>query len=168
MIIYEEIFREFKRKKVNYVIVGGIALNLLGSMRNTADLDILAEMTDDNLRKIVQILKKLGYMVKIPVDPIGIADEKTRREWLTKKHMRALNFYRPDSFEQVDIIIASPVSYEMARDKALEIKADKFILPVISIDHLIKMKKAADRDVDRMDIVELQYLKRLRQKGQHV
>ena len=165
MIIYEKIFKEFKKKKVKYVIVGGIALNLLGSMRNTADLDILAEMTDENLGKIVKILKKFGYTVKIPVDPMGITDEKTRRDWITKKHMRALNFYRPDSFEQVDIIIASPVSYETACIKAVDIRFDKLLLPVISIDHLIKMKKAADRGIDRMDIRELQYLKRLRQKG---
>src|SRR5437773_7639644 len=105
MIFYEKILKEFNKRKVNYVIVGGIALNLLGSMRNTADLDILAEMTDKNLEKIVKILKKFGFTVKIPVDPIGIADAKTRQEWIKHKHMKALNFYRRDSFEQVDIII---------------------------------------------------------------
>ena len=73
MIIYEEIFRAFQKEKVKYVLVGGIAVNLLGSMRSTADLDILVEMTDENLRKVVRILKKQGYGVKQPVDPMGIA-----------------------------------------------------------------------------------------------
>lgn len=41
MIIYEDVFREFQKQKVKYVIVGGIAVNLHGLLRNTADLDIL-------------------------------------------------------------------------------------------------------------------------------
>ena len=121
MIIYEEILKEFQKRKVRYIIVGGIALNLLGSMRNTADLDILAEMTDQNLTKIVNILKKFGYRVKIPVDPIGIADARTRQEWIHGKNMKALNFYHKDGYEQVDIIISSPVSYQQAVKFALQI-----------------------------------------------
>ena len=50
MIFYEEIFWAFQKQKVKYVLVGGIAVNLLGSMRSTADLDILVEMSDDNLK----------------------------------------------------------------------------------------------------------------------
>ena len=169
MIFYEEILKEFKKDKVKYIIVGGVAMNLLGSMRNTADLDILAEMTDANLKKIVQIMKKKGYMVKIPADPMGIADAKIRREWIKEKNMKALNFYRKESFEQVDIIIASPVSYEKAKVRVTRIQVEKGLsLPVISIDDLIKMKKAAGRGVDRFDIRELEYIKELQKRGQSV
>lgn len=64
MIIYEEILKEFHRQKVKYVLVGGIAFNLLGGYRNTFDMDILVQMTDTNLRKIVNILKKLLKALK--------------------------------------------------------------------------------------------------------
>ncbi len=60
---------------MKYVLVGGIAVNLLGSMRSTADMDILVEMSDNSLAKIVGILTGLGYHVKRPVDPMGIADK---------------------------------------------------------------------------------------------
>ena len=43
MIIYEEILREFQKQKVKYVLVGGIAFNLLGGSRNTLDMDILVK-----------------------------------------------------------------------------------------------------------------------------
>lgn len=79
MILYEEILREFQEQKVKYVLVGGIAFNLLGGSRNTLDMDILVEMSDRNLFKIVSILKKAGYYVKQPVDPIMIADKKRAR-----------------------------------------------------------------------------------------
>jgi len=91
MILYEEILREFHKKKVKYIVVGGIAYNLLGGFRSTADLDILVELTDVNLKKVVTILKKKGYRVKQPVDPIGIADKDTREDWIKKKHLKAFN-----------------------------------------------------------------------------
>ena len=60
MMLYEEIFREFQNKKVKYVVVGGIAFNLLGGSRSTFDMDILVEMSDENLKKAVLILKRKG------------------------------------------------------------------------------------------------------------
>ena len=67
MILYEEVLKDFQKQKVKYVIVGGMAVNLLGSFRSTADLDLLLEMSDENLRKVVRILKKRGYRVRQPV-----------------------------------------------------------------------------------------------------
>lgn len=162
MIFYEEIFRAFQKQDVKYVLVGGIAVNLLGSMRSTADLDILVEMTDDNLKKIVRILKRRGYRVKQPVDPMKIADRETREDWIKKKHMKAFNFYKEDELKEVDIIIESPVSFEEARRTAIRIRVDDLTLPVISIDKLIKMKRKTGRAIDKLDIQELKRIKKLR------
>lgn len=164
MIIYEKILREFQKQNVKYVLVGGLAVNLLGSMRTTADLDILVEMSDGNLAKIVRILKKAGYRVKQPVDPMGIADQKTRNDWIRNKHMKAFNFYKHDEFEEVDLIIDSPVSFKQAKKDANRIRCGDMMLPVISIDHLIKMKKKAGRSVDQSDIQELKIIKKLRKR----
>ena len=162
MIFYEEIFREFQKQKVKYVLVGGIAVNLLGAMRSTADLDILVEMSDENLKKIVEILRSQGYRAKQPIDPMKIADRKTRDEWIEKKHMKALNFYKKDELKEVDIVIESPVSFEEAKKSALRIKVDDLTLPVISMDNLIKMKKKTGRAVDDLDIKELTKIKKLK------
>jgi predicted nucleotidyltransferase len=162
MILYEEIIREFQKQKVKYVIVGGIAVNLLGSLRSTADMDILVEMSSDNLRKIVSILKKKGYHVKQPVDPMGIADAKTRHEWIIGKNMKAFNFYKEDELKEIDIIVESPVSFEDARRDITRIKIGETILPVISIDNLIKMKRNTGRSVDKLDIEELRKIKKIR------
>src|SRR3989338_7724832 len=109
MIIYEEILREFQKQRVKYVLVGGIAFNLLGGYRVTLDMDILIEMSDKNIFKVVNILKKAGYHVRQPVDPILIADKKTREDWIKNKHMKAFNFYKDErSYQAVDILIDSP------------------------------------------------------------
>lgn len=163
MIFYEEILREFQKQKVQYILVGGAAVNLLGSMRNTADLDILVEMSDGNLEKIVRILKKHGYRVKQPVDPMKIADKKTREDWIKNKNMKAFNFYKEDSLQEIDIIIESPVSFNEAKKKPVRIKIDDIILPVISIDNLIKMKEKTKRTIDKLDIEELKKIKKMKE-----
>ena len=153
MILYEEILREFQKQKVKYVLVGGMAFNLLGGARNTLDMDILAEMTDGNLRKIVKIMKKAGYHVKQPVDHIGIADKKTRQDWIENKHMKAFNFYKSaEKYEEVDIVIDSPIDYDKAAKNAIKVTVSGITLTIISPKDFIKMKTASGRDKDLDDI----------------
>ena len=156
MILYGEILREFQKEKVRYVLVGGIAFNLLGGYRNTLDMDILVEMSDENLLKIVNILKKAGYHVKQPVDPAKLADKKIRKDWIKNKNMKAFNFYKGErTYEEVDIVIDSPVDFKEAIKDALETRVGGLILKVISPENFIKMKKASGRDKDLKDIEEL-------------
>ncbi|MFH1189700.1 MAG: hypothetical protein V1682_03320 [Candidatus Omnitrophota bacterium] len=161
MVIYEDILREFQKRKVRYAIVGGIAFNLMGGNRNTLDLDILAEMTDSNLRKIVNILKKAGYHVKQPINPIKMADKNTRKDWIENKNMKALNFYKGDeTYEEVDLIIGSSVDYEEASKDVMNVNVGSLKLSVISPKKLIKMKMEAGRDVDLLDVKALKILTR--------
>lgn len=162
MILYEEVLREFQEQKVKFIIVGGIAVNLLGSLRSTADLDILVEMKDDNLRKIVGILKNKGYRVKLPIEPMGIADAALRQDWIKNKHMKAFNFYKEDELKEVDIIIDSPVSYNKAKKGISRIKVDGVVFPVISIDNLIEMKQGTGRGIDKLDVEQLRKIKELK------
>ncbi|MFA6321391.1 MAG: DUF6036 family nucleotidyltransferase [Candidatus Omnitrophota bacterium] len=163
MILYEEILREFQKQKIKYILVGGIAFNLLGGVRNTLDMDIIVEMTDENLRKIVKILKKAGYHVKQPVDPIMIADKETRENWINNKNMKAFNFYKGErSYEEVDIVIDSPINFKDAIKNALKIKVGNLSLTIISPEDFIKMKKASGRDKDLQDIKDLTILRKIK------
>lgn len=164
MILYEEILREFQKKEIKYILVGGIAFNLLGSFRSTADLDILVEMSDDNLKKVVTILKKKGYRVKQPIDPMGLADKETREEWIRGKHMKAFNFYKDKEGKEVDIVIKSPISYKEARQKYVRVKSGNLILPVISIDNLIKMKENTGRNNDIYDVRVLKKIREIKRR----
>ena len=165
MVLYGEILKEFQKHKVQYVIAGGMAVNLLGSMRGTADLDILVAMTDANLSKVVGILKKQGYKVRQPVDPMGIADAMIRRDWIKNKNMKAFNFFKDQECKEVDIIIDSPVSYVTARKNVIKIKSKDLELPVISIKDLITMKRHSGRPQDQLDIEELKWIRKLRRKN---
>lgn len=41
---YELVFRNLNKKKVRYVVIGGIAVNLHGIPRATADLDLMVDL----------------------------------------------------------------------------------------------------------------------------
>lgn len=157
MIFYEKVIKEFQKDQVKYILVGGVAFNLLGGYRGTGDMDILVEMTDENLTRVVKVMKKLRFRVKRPVDPMGIADKKIRQDWIKNKNMKAFNFYR-DDLQEVNIIIDSPVSYEDAKKDVIIKKVDGVDLPVISFRQLIRMKQKAGRLQDQADILELKRL----------
>ncbi len=76
MIIYAQELKDFNKHRVQYVIVGGIAFNLLGGFRATADLDILIDMTQANLSRLAGILREHGYRLLQPVDPMDVLDKK--------------------------------------------------------------------------------------------
>jgi predicted nucleotidyltransferase component of viral defense system len=160
MVIYEEIFRAFQQNKVDYVIVGGIALNLLGGSRYTSDLDIIVELSDKNLAKILKILKKMGFRAKLPVDPSRITKKEIREDWIKNKNLKALNFYKAGSMAEVDIIIDAPLSYKHIKKHKVYVKMQKLPLPVVSLDDLIVMKKAAGRDQDIVDVSKLKIIKK--------
>lgn len=72
--------------------------------------------------------------------------------------MKAFCFYK-ETGEQVDLIIDSPVVYADAVKKAKFVRVEKIVLPVMSIDHLIKMKARTGRDKDKFDVQELKKIK---------
>ena len=160
MIFYEGILRDFQKEKIKYVLIGGVALNLLGVERSTHDMDILVKMTDKNLAKVIAILKKRGYKVKQPVDPMDIADRKTREDWINNKNMKAFNFYKEDDYKEVDIVIDSPVSFKEAEKTAKVFYADDIKIKAISIKNLIKMKKNTGREKDAEDVAKLRKRKK--------
>ncbi|MBF0252531.1 MAG: hypothetical protein HQL29_01825 [Candidatus Omnitrophica bacterium] len=165
MIIYEDILKEFQKQKVQYLIVGGLALNLLGAARATYDLDIIALLTDGNLEKIVKILKKYGYKVKQPLDPMQIADKEIREGWIRDKNLKAFNFYKDKTGEEVDIVLDIPVSFEKSYKNSKLIKIGTFNIRVMGIDDMIKMKKYAGREIDKQDIAVLKKIKNMEKKS---
>ncbi|MDD5108568.1 MAG: hypothetical protein PHC29_03550 [Candidatus Omnitrophica bacterium] len=162
MFIYEDILREFQKHKIQYIVIGGIAVNLHGALRSTADLDIMLEMSEDNLKNCLIILKRNNYRSKQPIDWIQIADKKTREYLIRKKNLKAVNFYKNSSFEEVDIIIEAPFTFGEARNDIIWVRSGSIRIPLLSIDGLIKMKKKAGRIVDKLDIDALKRIKRLR------
>lgn len=54
-----DVVRAFERAKVDYVLVGGVAVNLHGILRATEDIDFFLRPTPDNVQRLRTALKSL-------------------------------------------------------------------------------------------------------------
>ncbi|MDH4161361.1 MAG: nucleotidyltransferase [Nitrospirota bacterium] len=160
MLDYLGIFKRFNEEGVRYLVVGGLAMNLLGVPRVTYDIDILIDMTDENIEVLMRLMKEWGFKPKLPVKVMDFADREKRKDWIETKHMKAFNLVNAKwALSEIDIIIDAPVAYPEARKHAKKISVQGISIPVISIDDLIKMKTTAGREMDKADI---QYLRRVK------
>lgn len=156
---YIGIFNEFNKNDIEYIVCGGVALNLLGIPRMTYDIDILLKMTPENVKKYCRLLKKWGFKPKIPVDIMDFAEKEKRDVWVKEKNMKAFNLYNENwAISEIDVLIDSPVNYESAIKKAIYKEVKGIKIPVISPEDLIEMKKYTKRKQDEADI---RYLKKL-------
>lgn len=160
MLDYFGIFKRFNEEGIRYLVVGGLAMNLLGVPRVTYDIDVLIDLENDNIRALMSLMKEWGFKPKAPVNVMDFADRSKREEWIATKHMKAFNLVNAKwALSEIDIIIDAPVGYSEARKRARKITVQGISIPVISIDDLITMKKAAGRELDKADI---QYLRKVK------
>ena len=52
-MFYLNLFRALQEERVDYVVVGGLAMNLHGVERATMDVDLVLAMDDANLRRFL-------------------------------------------------------------------------------------------------------------------
>lgn len=145
---------------VRFLVAGGVAVNLHGYARLTHDLDLVIELSPENARTAMRALAALGYRPQVPVAIEAFADPEQRREWIERKHMEVFSLASDEHpWTSVDVFVTEPFAFDdeyrradrYAIDNGLEIRA-------VTPDTLIAMKRVADRERDRDDIVHLQWI----------
>ncbi|MBI1819132.1 MAG: hypothetical protein HY202_01825 [Nitrospirae bacterium] len=161
-MFYQDVFKAFDKRKIKYVVIGGIAINLHGAPRMTSDLDILADLNKENLSLLLETLKELGYCPRLPVSPMELLDPRIREEWKKEKNLKAFTFYHPKiQYQEVDLLLESPLSFdEINREKTI-VEAESTHIPVISIEHLIEMKRRTGREQDEADVQVLEKIRKI-------
>ena len=156
---FSEIFKGLAKEDIRYVIVGGIAVNLLGVPRFTADLDIIVALEQKNVRKFVKCLTNLGFKPKVPVTAEMFTDHKNRANWAKEKNMVVFSFWRPDRpYEVIDVFIKEPIPFKELWSKREKIALENIKIPVVSIGHLVQLKRRSGRLQDISDIEALNKL----------
>lgn len=146
----ENLINMLKKEKINYMIVGGYAVNFHGFSRNTVDIDLVIKLTLTNLKKIEKILGEMGLTSRLPIDAVSVF--KFREEYIKNRNLTAWNFFNiNDPTDQVDILI----THDVSDFKSEKFKVGQMEFKVISKEDLIKMKKASGREKDLLDIREL-------------
>ena len=132
------VFKSFQQHDVRYVVIGGIAAVLYGVPRATFDLDILIEATPENAQRLLDALIDAGMGTATLTDSDEIlANEIT----IFKDRVR------------IDVQLSTPgLQFEKSwsRKQTMRYQGQQFY--VVSIEDLIRSKRAAGRDVDLEDI----------------
>jgi hypothetical protein len=159
---YRDIFERLNQERVQYVVAGGIALVLHGVVRLTADLDIIVDLSPDNVQRFIAAMEGLGYRPKIPVKAMEFASSEKREEWVEKKGMKVFTFYHPLKSEAlIDVFVKEPMPFaDLDREKK-EVVAGGVAIPIASIRHLKEMKRAAGRTQDLADVESLNNLEEI-------
>jgi hypothetical protein len=134
----------------------------------TADLDIVVDLGRDNMTRLLTAFENAGYRPRLPVPATDLLDERKRSTWIGEKNLVAFTFLNPKiPYQEVDVLLRSPVAFEEADGAKRVFPAGALRLPIMSIDHLIRMKRATGREQDRSDIDVLERIKTLQAKEDH-
>ena len=162
MNIYRQIFGALNDAEIRYIIVGGVAMNLLGYPRFTGDIDILLALDHENLSRMTALMEKMGYEKKVPVALEELGDEKKALTLIEKKNLIAYTFANPDEPQSsIDVIVGDSMKFDNYQKHCSHMAIWDITVPVVSIDDLIAMKKKSKRKQDDDDVVALLELKGL-------
>jgi predicted nucleotidyltransferase len=153
---YRTLFKDMNEAGVDYMLVGGVAVNFYGIPRMTYDLDLMVNLNPENISKLLSRLSDWGYKPRAPVNPNDLADEKKRAFWIREKNMKAFSFYHEkEAIGEIDVLIDLPVPYEKLRQRAKVFDVEGISVPVISVQDLIDLKRRAGRQQDVSDVEHL-------------
>jgi len=160
--MYEQIFEEFNKNGIKYMVVGGVAVNLCGVPRATMDLDLCVMCDSENLTKATSVLNSMDFEIVNNIDPNEVVKEDVREKIYKEKGIIAITFLNKsesDAGEVVDLIYrVSDFNKFYLRKYVIKIRED-ICVPLISIDDLIEMKTITNRVIDQIDIEGLKKIK---------
>jgi hypothetical protein len=145
----EQIFAVLDAHQVEYVVIGGIAVQVYGHVRMTNDVDLIPSPTPQNLERLAAALRELEARVLNP----GSEHLAIDAQMLPRATLWQLSTQHGDIDVLHDAPGASP--FPQLRERALLIALGDHTIPIASRDDLIKMKRASGRPVDLADIAAL-------------
>ncbi len=156
---YIQLFRALYEANVEYLLCGGLAVNIYGVPRVTADIDLMLDFSTENLRKFKQVAKGLSYAACIPIDIETLTSMQVRKQIVEQKNMIAYSYYHePATLMNLDVLVKTTLSFEYLWKRKAVRKFEDFEVFLISLPDLITMKKSTERKQDLQDVEILEKL----------
>jgi len=140
---FEEFIELLDKHNVRYMIVGAYAFALYAKPRNTGDLDIFIESSDENAALMMQVLTEFG------LESLQISKE----DFITEGRVIQIGV----SPVRIDIMnFIDGVNFKDAINRIVKVKFGDSFANFISKTDLIKNKLSTNRMKDKADAEELQ------------
>lgn len=145
------VLRILTEEGVSFVVIGGIAARVHGSVRVTDDLDVVPEPGIENARRLERALALMNARFRgVDAHLLGVElDAATLAE--------GANFMLATDFGDLDVmpIVEGGIEWSDLRGRASVHALGEVQVPVAGRDDLIAMKRAAGRRQDIEDIVQI-------------
>jgi predicted nucleotidyltransferase len=139
----KEFIELLEKYQVEYVVVGGFAVNHYGYVRTTQDIDMLIFPSEKNAQKMLETLEEFGF------GGAGITRDCFETAG-TAVHLGV----EPN---RIDLLTnLKGVSNEEIFKKKKRAKYGKISLNIISLNDLLECKRCSDRPKDLADVDELE------------
>lgn len=156
-MFYLDLFSTLSRHRVNYLLIGGLAVSLYGVERATMDIDITVATSPDNLAALLDAARELKLTPVLPVPVEALTDIELLRRWHAERNLEPFALRAPGlAGVTVDILPFPPVDYDQMRMRAVMFEIGEVQIPVVSIPDLIALKRAVGRPIDLSDITHLE------------
>lgn len=145
----ERILRSLAAHGVDYVLIGGLAVQTHGHVRTTNDADLIPAPDPANLERLATALRSLDARVLNP----GSEDIEIDARMLPRATI--WQFATPDGGIDVMHEVPDGDPFEQLSERALRVRLGDVEVPVVSLDDLIRMKLARGRSIDLEDVAAL-------------
>jgi hypothetical protein len=150
---HKQLLRRLIDFKVDFILIGGYAVNFHGYNRVTGDMDVWLKPDNDNRARFIAFLKEDGF------------DEESLIRISETDFTKHSTFHIGEKPLQIDFItIISGVSFAEADQRKQLLPFENIAIPFLHLDHLILSKITSSRLKDKMDVEELQKIMRLKKK----
>lgn len=152
MIEFEKVVQLFNSSKIEYIVIGGWAAILHGSVRTTVDSDFVYKRSTANIEKLVAALQPFSpYMRGAPPGLPFKFDKATIRN--------GLNFtLTTNGLGDLDLLgeVAGGGNFEALLPFSAEMDVMGLHVRCVNLETLIQLKRAAGRSKDLEALAELQ------------
>ena len=142
---FERLLADLVRGRVDYAVVGGVAVSLNGFIRATDDLDILVHEAPGNIRRLLDCLAGWGE---------GWARELTVEDFAPQEgSIRVIEDFALDIFVRM-----RGHSLDEFRSRLQHLETSGVRIPYLGANDLILLKQDSWRDKDKLDVSALRKL----------
>jgi predicted nucleotidyltransferase len=145
----ERILKALADHHVDYVLIGGLAVQTHGHVRTTNDADLIPAPDPANLERLASALRALDAKVLNP------GEEKTPVDAKMLPRATIWQFVTRDGDIDVMHEVPGGRSFVELSERALHVRLGEIEVPVVDLDDLIRMKLARGRPVDLDDVAAL-------------
>ncbi len=142
-----ELFQALARHAVDYVTVGGIAIQAHGAQRITQDLDVAIAASKDNLDRLAAALSEIDARI------LGPDGQRSRSVPSAAMLASGDQWHLVTSYGRLDVLTlpAHLGSFADMRARAYDVPLGGVSVPIAHREDLLKMKRASGRPQDLAD-----------------